>query len=267
LITLRMPSWLKAKRSNPAASSVAGFARVRSLSASKPSRAFAGLTAIALTAGVAGVGTVIGTAAPASAAPAVQGGPFDCTVPGFFAQAESSNKVQLYKGGYTSDGKSAWDTVGSSVSSPLYNAGAFNPVDGYIYGTIYGTNGGQFVRVDKDGGVTTIGASNPALGTSYSSLWDSGEFDADGNYYVASGNAGGNIAKTIYKISGLDKVTTATSGTRPAKTNIPLNSVNGVPVYADLTFKDNFLWAPNYGKNSTIYRIDINMCLTRAQVG
>ena len=203
------------------------------------------------------------TAAPA--AHAAQGDPFDCTVPTFFAQAEEPvGKLQLYTGSYTSDGKSLWDPLGTSQKDPnVYNAVAFNPKDKYLYGTVTDDPNdrtvtavnGSFVRIDNAGGVTNIGVSTTPLGTAANTLWDSGEFDSDGNYYVASGNAG---TKKLYKISGLTDVESATGGPRPTLTEITLGSSIR---FADLAFKDGYLWAPNYNESATIYRINVNPAL------
>ncbi|WP_349899268.1 Ig-like domain-containing protein [Parafrigoribacterium soli] len=190
---------------------------------------------------------------------AVAGSPFDCSDPRFFAQAGDANSTTLYEGRYDAEGKSVWTALSNgtvtSTSNNLYNAVAFNPKDSYLYGTTFGTTGvrGKFVRIDQDGGVTNIGttAAPDALSAkSYSTLWDSGEFDSAGNYYVASGNAGSG--STIYKIAGLS----GAPAIAPTLTAIPL--VGTVPRYADLTFKAGYLWTASYGVSSTIYRIDIN---------
>ncbi len=200
-----------------------------------------------------GLSVTAGPAAPADAAPAPA---FDCSVPRFFAQSESSSTVRLYTGSYDADGDSVWDPISGGQTTSLYNALAFNPVDEYLYGTRYGSGvNGQLVRIDRNGTMTALGESNPALGnTGMSTLWDSGEFDASGTYYVASGNAG---TTTIHKITGL-AATTGTGGTRPVRTSVTLSTSAR---FADITFMDGLLWAPNYNQSRTIYRIDINNVL------
>jgi uncharacterized repeat protein (TIGR01451 family) len=192
--------------------------------------------------------------ATAEAAPAPA---FDCVEPRFFAQAEEPiGTTQLYEGSYTASGGSAWSKLGPTVAgADLYNAIAFNPVDEHIYGTTYGVAGarGKFVRINRSGVVTNLGVSAPSMAAeTYSTLWDSGEFDASGNYYVASGNAGNAAAGTIYKVSGL-AASTGSAGTQPALTKLTLSPI---PDYADFSFKDGYLWTHNYGNANVFYRID-----------
>ncbi len=203
---------------------------------------------------LAGTMTVLAPAPAAEAAPAPA---FDCTVPRFFAQAEEPvGTVKLNSGSYTTTGGSQWSQIGSNFTGQnVFNGLAFNPTDEYLYGTFYGqTSGtnirGSFARINRSGVVTPLGDANTALGAPPSTLWDSGEFDADGNYYVASGNAG---TTTIQKIAGLKNVTSATSTPRPTRTTITLSqSIR----FADLTFLKGYLWAANYGQSSTLYRIN-----------
>ncbi len=208
---------------------------------------------LALALAFTGLTVVSGPAAPAEAAPAPA---FDCSVPRFFAQAEDPiGTVKLNTGTYDTAGNSVWEPLAPAQTSVVYNALAFNPVDEYLYGTRYGSNVGQFVRIDRNGNITQLGASTPALSNSgMSSLWDSGEFDANGTYYVASGNSG---TSTIHKIGGL-ATTTGTGGTRPTRTSVTLSPSAR---FADFTFLDGMLWAPNYGQSSTIFRIDVNNVL------
>ncbi len=202
--------------------------------------------------------------APAPAAVAAPAPAFDCTEPRFFAQAEDPvGTVRLNTGSYNAQGESVWTALGPARTAPnVYNAVAFNPVDGYLYGTVYGTASGatpgSFIRIDRDGTITQLGESSAALGSGYNTLWDSGEFDAAGTYYVASGNSGGSTQANIRKISGLAGVTSTSSTPRPTLTTVTLSPT---PRFADFTFKDGFLWAPNYGQSSTIYRIDVNNTL------
>lgn len=209
-------------------------------------------TLIALS--LAGTLSVVAPAPAAEAAPAPA---FDCTVPRFFAQAEEPvGTVKLSTGTYTTTGGSQWTQIGSNFTGAnVFNALAFNPADEYLYGTFYGQNsgtntGGSLVRVNRSGVVTPLGNANTALGTPANTLWDSGEFDTAGNYYVASGNAG---TTTIHRIAGLKNVTSATSTPRPVRTQITLSrSIR----FADLTFLKGYLWAANYGQSSELYRIN-----------
>lgn len=221
----------------------------------RPLIPIAGVLALVL----AFTGLTMATAPAATAAPAPA---FDCTEPRFFAQAGNATSTQLYTGSYNSQGNSVWTALGSSKSgSELYNALAFNPVDEYLYGTRFSSGAGNFVRINRSGEITQLGDSAPALGSAYNTLWDSGEFDAAGNYYVASGNAGftgSNSPARIRKVSGLSAATSASSTPRPVLESVTLTPA---PRIADFAFKDDFLWAPNYGVSSTIYRIDINNVL------
>ncbi|PWB97206.1 beta strand repeat-containing protein [Salinibacterium hongtaonis] len=217
-------------------------------------------SALALVLAFGGISAIAAPAAAAAASPA-----FDCTEPRFFAQTESSGGVlTLSTGSYTSQGTSVWTPFPTTQSGDnLYNALAFNPADEYLYGTRYakGTSVlGSFVRIKDDGTLTPLGLSAPALGAYDSALWDSGEFDAVGNYYVASGNGG---TSSIHKIAGLKDVRDENSTPRPTRTTITLTPAPA-PVFADLTFKSGFLWAANYNKSPSIYRIDINGVLATA---
>jgi hypothetical protein len=199
-------------------------------------RALGGALAALLTAGSVAV------AVPTSAGADGAGLPFDCIVPTFFAQAGSATATQLYKGSYLADGTSSWTELGSSQSGATnYNALAFNPIDEYLYGTV---SDGSLVRIDSAGAATVLGASSPALGAAPSSLWDSGEFDAAGTYYVTSGNAG---TSTISKIADI-------AGAR-TKTSLALGSAVRM---ADFSFKDGYLWSHTYGAAvpNAFYRIN-----------
>ncbi|MBA4607557.1 tandem-95 repeat protein [Aeromicrobium sp. Marseille-Q0843] len=209
-------------------------------------------TLIALS--LAGTMTVLAPAPVAQAAPAPA---FDCTVPRFFAQAEDPvGTVKLNTGSYTTSGGSQWTQIGTNYTGAnVFNALAFNPTDEYLYGTFYGqTSGtnirGSLARINRSGAVTPLGDASTALGAPPSTLWDSGEFDSAGNYYVASGNAG---TTTIQRIAGLKDVTSATSTPRPTRTTITLSrSIR----FADLTFLKGYLWAANYGQAPELYRIN-----------
>ncbi|MCD9154475.1 Ig-like domain-containing protein [Aeromicrobium duanguangcaii] len=213
-------------------------------------------TAFTLTAlSLAGTMTVLAPAAEAAAPPA-----FDCTVPRFFAQAEDPvGTVKLNSGSYTRTGGSQWTEIGTYTGANVFNALAFNPTDDYLYGTFYEQSSGEkiegsFARIDRSGVVKPLGVANAALGTAPNTLWDSGEFDAAGNYFVASGNGG---TKTIYKIENLKDVTTVTGGTRPTRTAIPLTGVPSAGIhFADMALLDGYLWAPSYGKAPELHRID-----------
>ncbi|SKB07274.1 Ig-like domain-containing protein [Aeromicrobium choanae] len=209
-------------------------------------------TLIALS--LAGTMTVLAPAPAAEAAPAPA---FDCTVPRFFAQAEEPvGTVKLNTGSYTTSGGSQWTQIGANYTGAnVFNALAFNPTDEYLYGTFYGqTSGanvrGSLVRINRSGAVTPLGDATTALGAPASTLWDSGEFDSSGNYYVASGNAG---TTTIQRIAGLKNVTSTSSTPRPTRTTITLSRNIR---FADLTFLKGYLWAANYGQASELYRIN-----------
>jgi hypothetical protein len=207
---------------------------------------------------LAGAITAVGFAVDAAPASAAAAPAFECSDPRFFAQAEEPvGTAQLFEGRYNAQGASAWSAIGGTKSGAnLYNALAFNPTDEYLYGTIYGSTApGSIVRIDRTGATTNLGVTSPALGNGYSTLWDSGEFDAAGNYYVASGNAGSASAANIRKISGLKDVTSSSSTPRPSLTTVTLTPT---PRFADLAYKAGFLWAANYGQSATIYRIDVN---------
>ncbi|QEE60348.1 tandem-95 repeat protein [Salinibacterium sp. dk2585] len=200
-------------------------------------------------------------AAPTDAAAAAAGTPFDCTEPRFFAQAEDSGRLQVSVGSYTQQGDSIWTAIGQTWTTGFFNALAFNPQDEYLYGTRYGGGtgvDGSLVRIDSDGGVDYIGVSSQPLGAPPSFLWDTGEFDSAGNYYVASGNGG---TSTVHRISGL-KDATSSSVPRPARAEIPLTQTVRI---ADLAYKDGLFWAPYYSSNNTtsasFYRIDLNNVL------
>ncbi|MBN9605680.1 MAG: tandem-95 repeat protein [Actinomycetales bacterium] len=214
-------------------------------------RALAALLSAVLVA--AGISAVAAAPALAAAAPA-----FDCSAPRFFAQAGGSSSTQLNEGSYLSDGTSQWTPLGAQVTGAnLYNALAFNPVDEYLYGITYGSAVGRLVRIDRAGNTTNLGQTNPALSTSVS-LYDSGEFDAAGNYYVATGNAGGTGATTIYKLSGV-AAATGTTGTRPTVSTISLTGQTSGMSYADFTYKAGYLWATHYGTGGNyFYRINID---------
>jgi hypothetical protein len=191
--------------------------------------------------------TVATSTAPALADGAGQ--PFSCTPPTFFTLSENaSNQAQLYKGSYAANGTAAFTALGGLKSgTSLYNALAYNPVDSYLYGIAYNTasNTGHVMRVDSAGNVTDLGATSPALGTPPNTLWDSGEFDAAGNYYVFDGNAG---TTKLYKIAGVSSA----PGTVPTLSTITLSaSVTA----ADFGLANGYLWAHGYG-NSNFYRIN-----------
>jgi uncharacterized repeat protein (TIGR01451 family) len=203
--------------------------------------------------------TAAALASPLDTATAAPAPAFDCAEPRFFAQAEQPlGTGQLFQGRYTAAGGSQWDELGGTVADPtLYNALAFNPTDEYLYATVYRPSGGtgtagSFVRIDRDGIPVNVGPSVAALGNPPSTLWDAGEFGPDGTYYVASGNAG---TQKIYKITGLDGAPTV----KPIRTEIPLSA----PIrFADLAFKDGYLWAHSYGVDNQFHRIGLNGAVT-----
>ena len=204
---------------------------------------------------LAGVALVsLPEAAEAAAAPA-----FDCSEPRFFAQAERPTGTgQLFQGRYTAAGASHWDELGAKANDPaLYNALAFNPADEYLYATVYrptsGTGtAGSFVRINRDGVPTNVGESVAALGSPPNTLWDAGEFGPDGTYYVASGNAG---TQTIYKITGLQ----GAPAVKPVRSEITLSA----PIrFADLAFKNGYLWAHSYGVDDRFHRIALDGTVT-----
>jgi hypothetical protein len=204
-----------------------------------------GVKALASVLGVALVATgltVATTAAPALADGAGQ--PFSCTSPTFFAQAGDATTTQLYTGTYaTATGQGTWTPLGAdnTTTANNYNALALNPVDKYLYGVVIS---GAIVRIDSAGVTTTIGNTSPALGTAPKTLWDTGAFDPSGNYYVGDGNGG---TTTIYKITNLSGTPTATPITLPASIS-----------FADLTWKDGYLWGHSYNSGTNFYRIDVS---------
>jgi hypothetical protein len=190
--------------------------------------------------------TVATAAAPAFADGAGQ--PFSCAAPTFFNLSENPvGTGQLYKGTYAANGTASFTALGGTkTGTSLYNAMAYNPQDGYIYAAAYGSsNTGHILRVDSAGNTTDIGATSPALGAPTATLWDSGEFDAAGNFYVFNGNSG---TTKMYKISGL----AGAPATAPTSTLITLSASVAA---ADVTMANGFLWARGYA-NGNFYRIN-----------
>lgn len=185
--------------------------------------------------------TVVTTSneADAAAVPA-----FDCLEPRFFVQTGSSVNTQLNTGTYLANGDSSWTALGPLQTTDNYNALAFNPVDEYLYGVRLSDH--VVVRVDRTGTVTSMAGTIAALPVPTSLLWDSGEFDSAGNYYVASGNAG-TTKITKIEVSGTGAVSTITLAPSAR--------------FADFSFKDGYLWAHNYGQSNTFYRINVDSAL------
>ncbi|MCU1545466.1 MAG: tandem-95 repeat protein [Homoserinimonas sp.] len=187
--------------------------------------------------------TCAGLAVPSSdsaAEAAVAGDAFSCSEPTFFAMTGGGSS-QLYAGRYLEDGTSGWTKIGPP-SAANYNALAFDEGSRLLYGV---APNGTLYSIDSTGAATSLGNSTPALGAAPATLWDSGEIDAAGTYYVANQYNGGT---TIHKIANI------ASGPR---TRTTLTLQTGVR-FADITFKDGYLWAHNYNQNTDIYRIDVS---------
>ena len=200
------------------------------------------LLAATLSLGLAFTGLIVVTApeeATAAVAPA-----FDCLEPRFFVQTGSSTNTQLNTGTYLANGDSSWTALGPLQTTDNYNALAFNPVDEFLYGIRLSDK--VVVRIDRSGAVASMGGTIAALGAPKSTLWDSGEFDAAGNYYVASGNAG-TTQITKIALSGGGAMSTI--------------NLTATARFADFSFKDGYLWAHNYGQNNTFYRINVDPAL------
>ncbi|MHC5797936.1 Ig-like domain-containing protein [Lacisediminihabitans sp. FW035] len=192
-------------------------------------------------------------AAPQAAVADGAGQPFACLTPTFFSLTSDGNQTQLYKGTFDNAGLAQFTAFGpNQTGANVYNAMGFNPIDNFLYGTVAsGSTSAAIVRIDSAGAIIPI--TQPAtLPSGYSTLWDSGTFDTAGNYYVASGNAGGANALKIYKVSGL---ATASAATPPVLTTLTFPAGTTIS-YADLAFKDGFLWAHSYG-GSIFYRIGL----------
>ncbi len=177
------------------------------------------------------------------------GEPFSCAVPSFFAQANppsDATYTQLFTGQYLADGSSDWTTLGSQQAGAAnnYNALAFNPLDGFLYGVLAN---GVIVRIDSVGAKTDLTATTPALGSAPATLWDTGEFGPDGVYYVANAYNGGTGGTIV-----LHRIDVATGLTDDPVT---LTGASGVS-FADLAYKDGYLWGHSYNSGTTFYRIN-----------
>jgi uncharacterized repeat protein (TIGR01451 family) len=85
--------------------------------------------------------------------------------------------------------------VGSDIAVPNLNGVAYNPLDNYIYGVSNtpGATVGRVYRVGSDFSVQDLGV--PA-GLPVGPIFNTGEFDANGHYWVTSNSA----STTVYEI-------------------------------------------------------------------
>mgnify|MGYP003616925903 FL=1 len=137
---------------------------------------------------------------------------FNCNTSMYLSQGFPS--TTLYRVN-TSTNPVTYDPIGVA-SGIQYNAIGINPVDGYMYGMIIGSN--QVIRIYADGTYSNLGAVS---GLPASNYW-SGEIDEEGNYYLISEFA-------LYKIN----LTTLTSIKRTLSIGLQnndsaFNPINGL---------------------------------------
>lgn len=110
--------------------------------------------------------------------------PFGCDSKLYLSQDKTLYDVNTTNNPFT------FPSLGSYTSS--FNSIGLNPQDGFIYGTIDNTN--TLVRIGKNGTFYNIGAVS---GLPNGILFNAGEFDSAGNYYIKENSNG----STLYKIN------------------------------------------------------------------
>ena len=165
---------------------------------------------------------------------------FACDANMYMAQNPGVPPTTLYQFD-TSSNPFVFTPLGTTAGF-AYNAIAFNPVDGYLYGM--GTNGTQTVllRIGSDGqaanlGIVSGGGINAGLTAGH--IYNNGEIAPDGSYYVLSS---GSNTSTLFRIDLSTLAVTA----------IPLSQA---PLTADIAWHNGLL----YGRqDSTGLLLSIN---------
>lgn len=144
--------------------------------------------------------------------------PFGCDSKLYLSQSNTLYQINTTANPFT------YPAIGAAHTSN-FNSIGLNPQDGFIYGTLDGTN--NIVRIGSGGTYYSIGAVS---GLPNGIIYNSGEFDSSGNYYVKQ-NVNGT---TLYKIN----LSTMTAST------ITLSSSLNI---ADLAYNNvtNLLYAVN----------------------
>jgi uncharacterized repeat protein (TIGR01451 family) len=157
--------------------------------------------------------------------------PTGCPVPTVF---DANGTPTILDAQYQDGGGSSFNPVGTNPGNWTYNAIAYNPADGYIYGVSSQGGGhvaGRLLRINPNTGViTNLGAITgmPAVNFTATTSANVGTFDSSGNYWIAASSGTGN--GILYKVN----LTTFAATAMPGQTTAVGAS--------DMTYASGYFW-------------------------